>query len=60
MIRHAQSEGNVDETMYQRKPDHRLELTERGIAEARAGGQQLKDLLGPNESVYVYVSPYLR
>ena len=30
LIRHAESEGNVDETVYQRKPDHRIELTEKG------------------------------
>lgn len=60
LLRHAESEGNVDETMYMRKPDHRIELTEKGKQQARAAGEELKKLLGPNETLYVYVSPYLR
>ena len=60
LIRHAESEGNVDETMYQRKPDHRIELTERGKEQARQAGLALKELLDPDEQVYVYVSPYMR
>ena len=60
LIRHAESEGNVDETMYQRKPDHRIELTEKGKTQARAAGVALKELLEPDEQVYVYVSPYVR
>lgn len=60
LLRHAESEGNVDETMYMRKPDHRIELTEKGKAQARRAGEELKALMGPNETLYVYVSPYLR
>jgi len=60
LIRHAESEGNVDETMYTRKPDHRIELTEKGKAQAREAGERLKSLLGPGETLYVYVSPYMR
>lgn len=60
LIRHAESEGNVDETMYMRKPDHRIELTDKGKAQAREAGKRLRDMLGPDETVYVYVSPYLR
>jgi broad specificity phosphatase PhoE len=60
LIRHAESEGNVDETVYQRKPDHRIELTEKGKQQARDAGEKLKAILGPNESVYAYVSPYMR
>ena len=60
LIRHAESEGNVDETMYKRKPDHRIELTEKGKKQARAAGVALKELLEPDEQVYVYVSPYVR
>ena len=59
LIRNAESEGN-DETMYQRKPDHRIELTERGKKQARQAGLALKELLDPDEQVYVYVSPYTR
>ena len=46
--------------MYTRKPDHRIELTDKGKAQAREAGKRLRDLLGPDETVYVYVSPYLR
>lgn len=43
-----------------RKPDHRIELTDIGKQQARDAGAALKALLGPDESVYVYVSPYMR
>ena len=53
LVRHGESEGNVDETMYQRKSDHRLELTQRGCEQAREAGERLKDLIG-DEVGYFY------
>lgn len=59
LVRHGESQGNVDDTVYERVPDHRLELTERGVEQARATGVRLRALIG-DESVAVYASPYVR
>ncbi|WP_404389176.1 histidine phosphatase family protein [Humibacillus xanthopallidus] len=59
LVRHGESEGNVDETVYERVPDHRLSLTERGVEQARQTGEVLRTLLD-GDSVEAYVSPYLR
>ena len=40
LVRHGESEGNVDETIYERVPDHALELTWRGRKQAEATGEE--------------------
>ena len=59
LVRHGESEGNVDESVYERVPDHRLNLTERGVEQAQHTGEVLRALLD-GHSVEAYVSPYLR
>lgn len=59
LLRHGESEGNLDRTLFERKPDHAHALTARGRAQARAAGRRLRQMLG-DEGVWVYVSPYLR
>ncbi|KAL4186895.1 hypothetical protein AMTRI_Chr09g36420 [Amborella trichopoda] len=38
LVRHCQSEGNVDESAYPRIPDHRICLTEKGWRDAEEVG----------------------
>ncbi|MFI0507926.1 histidine phosphatase family protein [Streptomyces albogriseolus] len=59
LVRHGESTGNVDDTVYERVPDHALGLTERGRKQAEATGGRLRGLFG-QERVSVYVSPYRR
>lgn len=59
LVRHGESTGNVDDTVYEREPDHALALTERGWRQAEETGKQLREELG-RERVSVYVSPYRR
>ncbi len=59
LIRHAESEGNVDKTVYNRKPDYALALTEKGILQAQEAGKQLKELL-EGEDAFFYISPFWR
>lgn len=59
LVRHGESEGNVDDSVYERVPDHRLSLTPKGFEQARQTGEVLRGILG-GESVDVYASPYLR
>lgn len=59
LIRHGESEGNVDDTVYERVPDHALRLTERGQCQAEEAGRRLRDSFD-GERVSAYVSPYRR
>ncbi|MFI6346221.1 histidine phosphatase family protein [Streptomyces sp. NPDC050560] len=59
LVRHGESEGNADDSLYERRPDHALALTARGRDQAEATGRELRSLFG-DEPVSVYVSPYLR
>src|SRR6476619_391624 len=59
LVRHGESTGNVDDTVYEREPDHALALTERGRRQAEATGKNLREVFG-RERVSVYVSPYRR
>lgn len=59
LVRHGESQGNVDDSIYETVPDHRIGLSPKGFEQARATGAELRRLLD-GESVDVYVSPYLR
>ncbi|WVZ61706.1 hypothetical protein U9M48_011536 [Paspalum notatum var. saurae] len=72
LVRHGESEGNVDEAAYTRVPDPRIGLTAKGWRDAEACGRRLRDLFSSSGSgsgsddddddwkVYFYVSPYRR
>ncbi|ASY32452.1 MULTISPECIES: histidine phosphatase family protein [Streptomyces] len=59
LVRHGESDGNADDSVYEREPDHALCLTAAGRAQALAAGDRLRTLFG-DERVSVYVSPYRR
>src|SRR5689334_18462902 len=59
LIRHGESQGNVDDSIYQRVPDHALELTDAGLRQVKEAGVRLRDLFG-DERVQAFVSPYRR
>ncbi|MFX1236377.1 MAG: histidine phosphatase family protein [Promethearchaeota archaeon] len=59
LVRHGESEGNVDRQNYETIPDYALNLTELGKSQAVSAGKELKKILG-SERVYVYVSPFFR
>ena len=59
LVRHGESEGNLDDTIYERVPDHRIGLTPKGFEQAGETGALIRGLLD-GESVEVYVSPYVR
>jgi hypothetical protein len=64
LVRHGQSEGNVDESVYTRVADPKIGLTEKGLAEALECGREIKELIEQDKAgdwkVYFYVSPYRR
>lgn len=59
LVRHGESTGNVDDTVYEREPDHSLALTEQGWRQAEETGKRLREVFG-RERISVYVSPYRR
>jgi broad specificity phosphatase PhoE len=59
LVRHGESAGNADDSVYERTPDHALPLTERGWQQAEETGRRLRAIFG-SERVSVYVSPYRR
>lgn len=59
LIRHGESEANVDKYLFGKIPDYTIELTEKGRSQALEAGRLLKELVG-DESLYFYVSPFWR
>ena len=59
LVRHGESEGNLDRSRYQNTQDFALKLTTAGVEQAKQAGVQIKELL-ENEKVYAYVSPFFR
>ncbi|KAK8712565.1 hypothetical protein V6N13_147802 [Hibiscus sabdariffa] len=65
LVRHGESEGNLDTSAYTKIPDYKIPLTEEGRAQARLAGSHLRELISGHGScsdwrVYFYVSPYER
>ena len=59
LVRHGQSEGNVDKLVYTSIPDHRVKLTKKGHQQALEAGAEIRKIIG-SETVQVYVSPLIR
>jgi len=59
LVRHGESEGNIDKDKYLTVPDYALNLTLKGVEQAQKAGHEIKEVIGA-ESVYVYLSPYFR
>lgn len=60
LIRHGQSEGNVDHEVYYQKPDHYIKLTEKGIQQAIELGKKLKEEYFEENKNRVIFSPWER
>ena len=59
LVRHGESEANVDPTVYARVPDWQIALTEQGVAQAREAGQKIAGLIRDG-AFGVFSSPYVR
>ena len=68
LLRHAESEGNADHTLWRTKPDNLISLTEQGIQEAATAGKRIELLFQIYDQrtnnkisrVHIHVSPYER
>lgn len=59
LVRHGESEANVNNNLYSNTPDWLIHLTEKGRNQAREVGKKIKELVG-DEPVYFYYSPFTR
>lgn len=59
LVRHGESEGNINPKAYNHTPDHEIRLTPIGKKQAIDAGLAIKRLVG-DEPCAFYVSPYLR
>lgn len=59
LVRHGQSEGNVNKEIYRTKPDYALDLTPLGVEQAKTAGQIIRGIVGVNVPQF-YVSPFWR
>ncbi|RLN37908.1 hypothetical protein BBJ28_00005243 [Nothophytophthora sp. Chile5] len=59
LVRHGESEGNIDPLLYCSVPDNAMHLTELGYEQAVAAGESIKKIVG-NETMRFIVSPYVR
>src|SRR5262249_14972901 len=60
LIRHGQSEANLDKTVNARLPDHRIQLSQAGREQAAAVGAYLAGSLRETGRVRILCSPYVR
>ncbi|XP_058082664.1 phosphoglycerate mutase-like protein AT74 [Magnolia sinica] len=65
LVRHGESQGNLDYSVYTTTPDYKISLTQLGLDQARTAGERIRRIVSddgqsPNWKVYFYVSPYER
>ena len=60
LVRHGQSEANLDKTVNARLPDHKIELSPAGRHQATAVGKYLAETLADSQRVRILCSPYMR
>lgn len=67
LIRHGESEGNVDKKVYLTKPDYAINLTEKGRKQAEQAGKEIAKLFERKKLTFTtkplvqfYVSPFYR
>jgi broad specificity phosphatase PhoE len=60
LVRHGQSCGNTNESLYSTTPDNAMALTELGWEQAREAGRLLKERLCSGKPVHFIISPYVR
>lgn len=65
LVRHGESQGNLDMSAYTTTPDYKISLTPLGTEQARAAGLRIYGVvsdggMAANWKVHFYVSPYVR
>jgi len=59
LVRHGESQANVEPQHYETTPDYAFNLTEQGREQAQQAGERIAEIIG-DESIRAYVSPWYR
>ena len=59
LVRHGESEANIDPSLYDKVPDNKISLSTNGFKQAREAGEKLLNIV-KQQSLQFYVSPLLR
>lgn len=54
LVRHGESQGNIDPSLYTHVPDNALHLTQLGYEQAVAAGKSIKQILGDETVVCLW------
>jgi len=60
LVRHGESKGNLDMETYTTIPDRVVPLTRRGFRQSFEAGEKIKKIIGEDERLFIYTSPYKR
>lgn len=60
LVRHGESQGNIDDYAYVNTPDWKVSLTEKGHQQASEAGKRLQEVIGDCGRAFFYYSPYKR
>lgn len=60
LLRHGESEANVNPSILAKRPDNVIGLTERGREQAAGAGERIRKLVGEDARVSVFLSPFER
>ena len=60
LVRHGQSEANLDPKVYSNTPNNKINLTEKGEKEAREVAERIQKIINPKDTLKFYVSSYRR
>ena len=55
LIRHGECHANTDKSKFATEPDYTIELTEKGIEQAREVRVKLKELVGKKNSISMFL-----
>eukprot|EP00727_Mastigamoeba_balamuthi_P006694 m51a1_g2645 hypothetical protein (251) ;mRNA; r:607780-608835 len=59
LVRHGESDANVDRMIYAHTPDNKIGLSPKGVLQAQDVGRKLREIVGDESTVFI-VSPYRR
>jgi len=59
LVRHGESQANIEPCHYETTPDYAFHLTEQGRKQAQQAGERMAEMIG-DSSVRAYVSPWYR
>src|SRR5271169_1164295 len=60
IVRHGQSIGNLDKSVYKDTPDYALQLTDLGHTQAFDVGVRMQKMIQKYSSIQFYISPFWR